>query len=146
MPRRPLCLAHCRPAQITTSHSQPIKTVFTYQPHWGRHSVLKTDARREGKEWPSCSPQCCKSLWSHMICPLLCCHNSTESNASAFQQQDVNTLTTFVNRKRNEGCFFTAVIIDRFALEELLDILRNTQSHFLSNRWISRQYNSIICR
>lgn len=50
MPRRPLRPAHSRPAQITTSHSQPIKTVFTYQPLWGRHSVFKTDAHREGEE------------------------------------------------------------------------------------------------
>lgn len=66
MPRRPLCPAHFQPSQITTSHSQPIKTVFTYQPLWGRHSVFKTDAQREGKEWPSYSPRHCKSP---MICP-----------------------------------------------------------------------------
>ena len=50
MPCRPLCPAHSQPSQITTSHSQPIKSVFTYQPLWGRHSVFKTDAQREGKE------------------------------------------------------------------------------------------------
>ncbi len=56
MPRRPLCPAHSRPAQITTSHSQPIKTVFTYQPLWSRHSVFKTDAQREDRVtflWPA---------------------------------------------------------------------------------------------
>lgn len=57
MPCRPRCLAHSRFAQITTRHSQAIKTVFTYQLLWGRHSAFKTDAQREGKEWPSHSLQ-----------------------------------------------------------------------------------------
>lgn len=61
MPRRPLCLAHSWPAQITTSHSQTIKTVFTYQPLWGCHSVFKTGAQRV-----TFSPEQVTSL----ICPL----------------------------------------------------------------------------
>lgn len=61
MPRHPLCLAHSWPAQITTSHSETIKTVFTYQPLWGCHSVFKTDAQRV-----TFSPEQVTSL----ICPL----------------------------------------------------------------------------
>lgn len=41
----PTSCMHRLPAAI-----QPIKTVFTYQPLWGRHSVFKTDARRESND------------------------------------------------------------------------------------------------
>lgn len=88
MPRRPLCPAHFPgPVQITSSHSQPIKTVFTYQRLWGCHSVFKTDAQREVEEWPSHRLQCCKSRFPNDLSsllvpklywePSLCLHNKT---------------------------------------------------------------------